>query len=436
MRSIRLVPAAGVLTLAATVASTVLGATPAEAVRVAVGARASSGVGAVPAAAASPVAFARPIHVTAAPDPGLEQRLERKMSHSTAGIYGLVVDIDGVGRVASIRPHRALRPASTQKLFTTLPLLLRDPQRRLTTSVGATAAPRHGVVRGNLVVHAAADPSLTRPALDRLAREVRHAGVRRVTGSLRLDIDSLPLRTRQSGWKWSFVPDDIGPLSPFPVARDWWRRTPAYLAHPTMHNLNFFRDKLVQHGVHINGRSRVVRSSGSTHLLASHRSRSIASLVRWTLTQSDNFFAETLLALEGGHGTVRRMTRAAGITDTSTATDGSGLSYDDRETAAGEVALLHYAQAGAAGPLLKGSLPVGCRTGTLKDRYCGTVGAGAVFAKTGTLDHTRALSGYTTDGLGRRVTFSVICSQVRSLTAAADATDRAVLVLRGYRGTP
>jgi D-alanyl-D-alanine carboxypeptidase len=57
-----------------------------------------------------------------------------------------------------------------------------------------------------------------------------------------------------------------------------------------------------------------------------------------------------------------------------------------------------------------------------------------VFAKTGTLSHTSALSGYTTDGAGRWVTFSVVCGQVRSIDAARRAIDRAVLVLRRYSG--
>lgn len=367
-------------------------------------------------------------------DAGLQSRLVRKMSHSTAGVYGLVVDVEGVGTVASVRPHRALRPASTQKLFTTLPLLLDDPDRTLVTTVTSGAGPRHGVVHGNLVVHAAADPSLTVRDVNRLAKRVRAAGVRRVTGSLRLDIGTLPLTTRRSGWKWSFVPSDVGPLSPFPVGRDWWRTDASYLRHPTGHNLALFRERLAAHGVRVHGGSHVVRDAADGVVLARHRSRPIRGLVHTTLTNSDNFFAETLLTLAGGHPAVGRVLDAAGITDPSSATDGSGLSYDDRETAAGEVALLHYAAASPARDALRNALPVGCRTGTLEDRFCGTEGAGRVFAKTGTLSHSRALTGYTTDGRGRLVTFAVICSQVRNLTAAARATDRAVLAMRGYTG--
>jgi D-alanyl-D-alanine carboxypeptidase/D-alanyl-D-alanine-endopeptidase (penicillin-binding protein 4) len=120
------------------------------------------------------------------------------------------------------------------------------------------------------------------------------------------------------------------------------------------------------------------------------------------------------------------------VTDASYATDGSGLSYDDRETARGEATLLGYAHQSAAAAGLLHALPLGCRRGTLKDRFCHTIGAGTVYAKTGTLTRTSALAGYTTDAEGRWVTFSVICGKVRSVTAAMHAIDRAVLVLRRY----
>jgi D-alanyl-D-alanine carboxypeptidase len=48
------------------------------------------------------------------------------------------------------------------------------------------------------------------------------------------------------------------------------------------------------------------------------------------------------------------------------------------------------------------------------------------------LSRTSALAGYTTDGAGRWVTFAIICGQVRSVSAAQKAIDRAVLVLRHY----
>jgi D-alanyl-D-alanine carboxypeptidase/D-alanyl-D-alanine-endopeptidase (penicillin-binding protein 4) len=374
-----------------------------------------------------------PAQQASAIDQRLQDRIAAKMSHATARHYGFVVDIAGVGRVVSLGPDRALRPASTQKLFTTLPLLLGRPGRQLVTAVAVHAKPVNGVVHGNLVVRASADPSFTHADVNSLARQVFAAGIHRVTGKLRLDIGSLPLHSRQSGWKADFVPADIGPLSPFPIDQDSWRTDAAYLAHPTKGNLRKFRNRLAAHGVHVAGASEVVRGSpGAGVVVAIHRAAALRAIIKHTLRQSDNFYAESLLAVAGGHAAVNRMESDAHITGTSIATDGSGLSYDDRETAQGEVRLLHYAHAGPAAADLKAALPVGCRSGTLKDRFCGTIGAGTVFAKTGTLTHSRALSGYTTDARGRLVTFSVICGGVRNLTAAAQAMDKAVLVLRAF----
>jgi len=365
-------------------------------------------------------------------DPALEAKLADRMSRATSGRYGLVVDIEGVGRVASLHPARGLRPASTQKLFTTLPLLLSRPDDSLVTEVSVTSEPVAGVVSGDLVIHATADPSLAKHDLAHMAQLVRDAGVRRVTGRLLLDIGSLPLNTRQRGWKWDFVPRDIGPLSPFPIHRDDWRADSAYVANPTAINLQVFRTRLENRGVKVSGKSVIVRKSPAGTVLASHESRPLTAMITHTLRWSDNFYAESLLAVAGGQRAVNEVSTAAGVTDTSSATDGSGLSYDDRQTARGEVTLLNYAHQSPAADLLVQSLPVGCKSGTLEDRFCHTDGKGEVFAKTGTLSHTSALAGYTTDALGRWVTFSIIAGEVRSITAARKAIDRAVLVLRHY----
>ena len=422
-----------VVTLAAVLVATCgllgsrIGAAPAAASSTAV-----PGAGEHLARAGVPATTASTGRPRSAIDASLEAKLVDRLSKSTSGRYGVVVDIAGLGRVASLHPAMALRPASTQKLFTTLPLLLSRPTDRLVTDVTVAAQPVAGVVTGDLVIHASDDPSLTKADLGRLAHQVGAAGITKVSGNLVLDIGSLPTNTRQRGWKPDFVPTDIGPLSPFPVHRDDWRRDSAYLADPTAANLAVFRKRLAQHGVKVRGSSVVQRGSETGTVVATHQSAPMSQLVSETLRVSDNFYAESLLAVAGGHQSVQATSSAAGVTDTSSATDGSGLSYDDRETARGEVTLLGYAQQSPAAADLKRALPLACRRGTLEERFCHTIGAGAVWAKTGTLSRTSALAGYTTDADGRSVTFAVVCGKVRSITAAERAIDRAVLLLRRY----
>jgi D-alanyl-D-alanine carboxypeptidase len=367
-------------------------------------------------------------------DPALEAKIAERMATATAGRWGMVVDVAGVGRVASIRPAGAMRPASTQKLFTALPLLLADPDRRLATTVTTARRPQDGVLHGNLVVHASADPSLLRRHLTSMARQVREAGIRKVTGELVLDIGDLPLRTTRDGWKADFVPEDIGPLSPFPVYEDVYRKDARFLAHPTRANLKLFAARLADAGVRIVDGVRITRDAAGGAVVARHASERMQTLIRHMLRVSDNFYAESLLSLQGGTRAIDRLVDDAGITDLSEYTDGSGLSYDDRQSPRGEVQLLQYARSGPAYDALHGALPVACRSGTLKERFCGTSAAGKVWAKTGTLEHTTALAGWTRDGAGRLVTFSVITAGVSDLWKAMRATDRAVLVLRRYAG--
>jgi serine-type D-Ala-D-Ala carboxypeptidase/endopeptidase (penicillin-binding protein 4) len=173
-----------------------------------------------------------------------------------------------------------------------------------------------------------------------------------------------------------------------------------------------------------------VRSSSAAVSVASHRSPTFQQMVKHTLRQSDNFYAESFLLIEGSWR-VQRLIRDAAVPE-STFTDGSGLSYTDRESPRGEVKLLHFLRQSSAGDRLFSSLPVGCRSGTLLDWFCHTIGQDHVWAKTGTLQHDRALAGFTTDALGREVTFSVLVRGARDLTAARKAIAQAVIAMRRY----
>ena len=365
-------------------------------------------------------------------DKTLTATIRDRLSRATASGYAVVVDIGGRGRVVSISAGSKIRPASTQKLITTLPLLLANPDRRLVTEVRAGGNLVDHVLHGNLIVKSSGDPSLLLTHLTGLARQVRASGIHRVTGDLKLDIGSLPLTTWRSGWQPGSVPYDIGPLSPFPVREDILSRSSSYLRNPTPTNLNAFRNRLRNEGVRVLGVNRIVRSSSANRVVATHSSAPMSRMIRHTLQESDNFYAESLLSIEQ-RWRVNRMLDDANISS-SYATDGSGLSYSDYETAYGEVKLLKYAARSSAADALVASLPVACRSGTLIDRFCGTIGEGMVWAKTGTLRHNRALAGYTYDHLGRRVTFAILTYGVRNLTSAQRAIDRAVLALRRYAG--
>ncbi|MBB4153843.1 D-alanyl-D-alanine carboxypeptidase/D-alanyl-D-alanine-endopeptidase (penicillin-binding protein 4) [Sphingomonas jinjuensis] len=105
--------------------------------------------------------------------------------------------------------------------------------------------------------------------------------------------------------------------------------------------------------------------------------------------------------------------------------DGSGMSSYNRVSPRAGVALLRWAAAQPWGAAWRATLPIGGLDGTLKRRFAGTALAGKIFAKTGTLSATSALSGYLIAASGRVLTFSSFVNDVtegQSGTAAVDAT--------------
>ncbi len=127
--------------------------------------------------------------------------------------------------------------------------------------------------------------------------------------------------------------------------------------------------------------------------------------------------------------------------------DGSGLSRSDRVTCALLVALLE--RAGPDGVLVK-DLPLAGRSGTLVGELTGTIAAGRVYAKTGTLDDVKALSGWVeplkgqgggNPDLAAPVVFATVLNDLApSLPSPQDTptglTDRVALAVADYPQMP
>lgn len=106
-------------------------------------------------------------------------------------------------------------------------------------------------------------------------------------------------------------------------------------------------------------------------------------------------------------------------------TDGSGLSRHDLVTPRAVVTLLQYAQQQPWFSHYEASLPVAGVDGTLADRMKNTSAAGRIHAKTGSVEHVRALSGFAETLGGRRLIFSILSNngsaKSQDATAAFDA---------------
>jgi D-alanyl-D-alanine carboxypeptidase/D-alanyl-D-alanine-endopeptidase (penicillin-binding protein 4) len=161
--------------------------------------------------------------------------------------------------------------------------------------------------------------------------------------------------------------------------------------------------------------------------------------VTFLMKQSQNLHAELLLRRVGlvhGDGT-----REAGLKQVGTMLseigvprwswdffDGSGMSTYNRVTPRTVAQLLHWTTQQPWGQDFRDTLPIGGVDGTLRRRFTGTPLEGRIFAKTGTLMGTNALSGFLTTKSGKTLIFSAYANDRPSGAPPAIDTLDATLV--------
>jgi len=155
---------------------------------------------------------------------------------------------------------------------------------------------------------------------------------------------------------------------------------------------------------------------------------------------SQNLHAELLLRRLGrqsGNGTiadglevVRAMLARAGLRRTDyDFSDGSGMSTYNRISPRGMVTLLRWAAGQPWGAAWRATFPIAGVDGTLARRFRGTMLEGRLFAKTGSLNATSALSGYLIARSGRTLIFSFYANDVPDGASAVPAMDAALLLV-------
>lgn len=322
-------------------------------------------------------------------------------------------------------------PASNEKLLLAMALLdTFGPDARFRTRAAASSL-RGSVVEGDLWILGRGDPRVGRATLAALARKIARAGISRVSGRVvgstayfRRDWDA-------PGWN--------------SVARRYVNRPTALTFEgnrtslPELDAARALTARLERLGVKVAGEpGSGVPPGGLTHL-AAVGSAPLGRLLVPMLRRSDNFVAEVLgkrlgAQVLGAPGTIEKGAAAlrAWTADRGEAfalNDASGLSYDNRVTAAGIVRLLWQAEGSDWAEGLRGALPSGGQ-GTLRDRLPKV----RLRAKTGTLTGVSALSGWVyVERLGSWVEFSILSSGLPKATAAA-VEDRVVRILRAGIG--
>jgi D-alanyl-D-alanine carboxypeptidase/D-alanyl-D-alanine-endopeptidase (penicillin-binding protein 4) len=349
----------------------------------------------------------------------------------------LAVDLDTGKVIFSRNPDGSLEPASNEKLtvtFTALALL--GPQFQISTDVLGEGERQGSEWKGSLVLQGHGDPDLSTSDLKQLARQIRHAGIRSVSGGVVGDESFFDSRRTAPGWKGYFLINECAPLSALSLDRGI-----ATYASPPLVAAQAFDRALTSAGVTVKGRPRVGTASEEAEPLASVESPPLWKILRFMDRESDNYTAEMLLKqlgiFTGGRGTtangaavVTATLETAGIPLAGVRiVDGSGLSRLDRLTPAAITQLLLdvWSDETLRKPFV-GALSISGRLGTLHLRMRTAPAKGNVYAKTGTTNEASALSGFVRD----RFAFSILQNgyPISSFRARA-SQDRFATLLAG-----
>ncbi len=174
----------------------------------------------------------------------------------------------------------------------------------------------------------------------------------------------------------------------------------------------------------------VVAPITGKRVLATHISVPMAQVIMVINKTSQNLHAELLLrllgkefgndgSLEQGTRVVRQFLVDSGVSNEDFFFyDGSGMSRDDRIAPRALTQLLTYASRQGWGPGWRGTFPIAGVDGTLLGHFKKSPLKGKLWAKTGTLNETIALSGYLTASSGKMLAFSVMINGHRPGSAA------------------
>jgi D-alanyl-D-alanine carboxypeptidase/D-alanyl-D-alanine-endopeptidase (penicillin-binding protein 4) len=368
----------------------------------------------------------------------------------------LVVDAES-GRVQCSRAaNRPRSLASNTKLFTTATAISRlGPRARIPTKLYANGRiDESGTLHGSLFLVGGGDPTLGTPAfidgylgglgtnLYGLKRQVRAAGIERVTGRLWAD-DTIFDRRRgvlDSGYATSYY---IGPLSglAFNAGFAGSSSYSGFSSDPAKLAASKLARSLRAAGVAVPRRVGLKKTPRRAERIGVLRSPPLTKLVNLTNVYSNNFFAETLAKLLGarfgktgstraGVGVIHRFARANG-SGTQTV-DGSGLTRSNRASPRQVVDLLLAMRADPAGDEFVQDLPLTGVEGTVDGRMRGTAAYRRCRTKTGTIEAVSALSGYCFNKSGRVMAFSILMNGVYDLGQARLSQDRIAATVASY----
>jgi serine-type D-Ala-D-Ala carboxypeptidase/endopeptidase (penicillin-binding protein 4) len=390
----------------------------------------------------SPLGLFAPASATAV---GTLAGLQADFTHQLAlagrhdGAY--VYDLTAKQALFSERDTTLRPPASVEKLYTaTTALTEMGPTARLSTTVyGVGHLAPGGIWEGNLYLRGGGDPTFGSSSFitshydgigtsvsTLVTQLVRTDGIHRITGSIEGDESYFDSYRGEPSSDYAPDPFLEGTLSALAFNRGASGEERGAHA-PAAYAARELWAALKSDGVAIHGRSGAATTPAGAVQLAQAQSPTVAQLLGLMLPPSDNFFAETLVkdlgASYGGAGTtaagaaVVSKTIAALLAIHPIVVDGSGLSEEDRTSPYQVTDLLVELAGTPTGTVLRESLAIAGRTGTLELRMRHTAAAGRCEGKTGTLTGVSNLVGYCQAADGHLLAFAIFTDGIATETA-------------------
>jgi len=297
------------------------------------------------------------LHTVKSLQPLIDAWLNRpELTHSLAGVS--ILDVDSGSELASGNGHKRFNPASTEKIIVTACAYEKlGPKFVYRTILATRAELKGGTIHGDLLLLPSQDPTLDRDDLRRLFSTLRDKGITKVDGKLAV-VEPQGASERFLGewlhedWAQEWMPvssslvvdRNISSPSVFSKAKirinhaqdadsasdrtllqseltlgwisydprdrttDVWElndsKAPAAaraVANPDLYNLALAEDIARQVGIKFENHEFKPAANSELTTLAEHASAPLAQIIRTTLHESDNLYAQQLLRTLAAH---------------------------------------------------------------------------------------------------------------------------------------
>ncbi|MBQ9363578.1 MAG: D-alanyl-D-alanine carboxypeptidase/D-alanyl-D-alanine-endopeptidase [Bacteroidaceae bacterium] len=365
---------------------------------------------------------------------------ELDAAHYSTGIQ--VYDLTADSALWSYHANKVMRPASCQKLLTTITALdLLGSNHPVSTRAYYTGSITDSVLQGNIYVVGGFDPTYTYTDLCGLANSIRALGINSIKGRIFADTSFKDTLRLGNGWCWDDKPSVFHPYL-CPLMFDRGRLSPQSEKYPTDIFFNparhFLQTLCTELGLLPDTFSYGFATTPSTAQLFYVHESHISDLLERTLKNSDNLYAEAIFyqiahlnaganaTATDGAKLVYNVVRKAGANSTfCDIHDGCGLSPYDFLTPSCLVSMLRYAyrNAGIYYSVIE-ALPTSGKDGTLSSRMKTGPAYLNVHAKTGTVTGVSSLAGYVTASNGHILAFAIINNGLLKSTTGHNIQDR------------